>query len=48
MSAEEQAVRQEAIRRRLHGERPGDICRDLNRSPQWLAKMFNDVVIKGT
>ena len=42
MSAEEQAVRQEAIRRRLQGERPCDICRDLNRSPQWLDKWWSE------
>jgi transposase-like protein len=36
----EQALRREAIRRRLQGERPGDICRDLYRSDTWLAKWW--------
>lgn len=40
MSAKEQALRQEAIRRRLQGERRCDICRDLNRSTQWFDKWW--------
>ena len=36
----EQALRREAIRRRLQGERPCDICRDLHRSDTWLAKWW--------
>jgi transposase-like protein len=36
----EQALRREAIRRRLQGERPSDICRDLYRSDTWLAKWW--------
>jgi len=36
----EQALRQEAIRRRLAGERRSDICRDLGRSPRWLDKWW--------
>jgi hypothetical protein len=36
----EQAVRQEAIRRRLLGESRRDICRDLSRSPRWFDKWW--------
>lgn len=36
----EQAVRQEAIRRRLAGERRCDICRALERSPRWFDKWW--------
>lgn len=36
----EQAVRQEAIRRRLGGETRRDICRDLHRSPRWFDKWW--------
>lgn len=36
----EQAVRREAIRRRLQGERRCDICADLNRSPTWFSKWW--------
>src|SRR5437773_4970770 len=36
----EQALRQEAIRRRLQGERPCDICRDLQRSRSWFDKCW--------
>jgi len=38
----EQALRQEAIRRRLQGERRCDICRDLNRSPRWFDKWWRE------
>src|SRR2546426_3637152 len=33
----EQALRREAIRRRLQGEGRSDICRDLNRSRRWFS-----------
>jgi len=36
----EQAVRLEAVRRRLQGERRCDICADLNRSPAWFSKWW--------
>jgi transposase-like protein len=36
----EQALRQEAIRRRLEGERRCDICRDLQRSLRWFHKWW--------
>src|SRR5574341_1074064 len=36
----EQALRQEAIRRRLLGERRCDICRDLNRTTRWFDKWW--------
>src|SRR5688500_11961785 len=36
----EQALRREAIRRRLEGERRVDICRALNRSPGWFSKWW--------
>lgn len=38
----EQALRREAIRRRLQGERPCDICRDLRRSDSWLLKWWTE------
>jgi hypothetical protein len=34
----EQALRCEAMRRRWQGQRAGDICTDLDRSPRWLNK----------
>lgn len=34
----EQALRREAIRRRLQGERRIEICRDLGRSLPWFDK----------
>lgn len=37
----EQAERQEAVRRRLQGERPCDICRDMGRTTRWLNKWWN-------
>lgn len=37
----EQALRREAIRRCLAGERHQDICRDLERSPSWLDKWWS-------
>jgi hypothetical protein len=36
----EQALRREAVRRRLQGERRCDICTDLNRSPAWFSKWW--------
>jgi hypothetical protein len=36
----EQALRQEAIRRRLEGERRCDICDDLQRSLRWFSKWW--------
>ena len=39
MTTNEQALRREAIRRRLQGERRSDICRDLNRATSWFDKM---------
>lgn len=36
----EQAVRQEAIRRRLQGESRDQICRDLDRSTSWFDKWW--------
>jgi transposase-like protein len=36
----EQALRREAIRRRLQGERRCDICHDLNRSLAWFSKWW--------
>jgi len=38
--AREQALRREAIRRHLAGERRGTICRDLERSPRWFNKWW--------
>jgi len=37
----EQALRREAVRRRLQGERRCAICRDLNRSPRWFSKWWD-------
>lgn len=36
----EQALRREAVRRRLQGEHRIDICRDLKRSPRWFDKWW--------
>ena len=36
----EQALRREAIRRRLAGKRRSEICCDLNRSPRWFSKWW--------
>lgn len=36
----EQALRREAIRRRLQGEHRCDVCRDLDRSPRWFDKWW--------
>src|SRR5512141_2978839 len=36
----EQAIRQEAIRRRLQGEGRDQICRDLDRSTRWFDKWW--------
>jgi transposase-like protein len=36
----DQALRCEAIRRRLQGERRSDICRDLQRSRRWFSKWW--------
>ena len=36
----EQALRREAVRRRLLGHRVCDICRDLEHSPRWLNKWW--------
>lgn len=38
----EQALRCEAVRRHLQGERVCDICRDLQRSPRWLNKWWRE------
>jgi transposase-like protein len=38
----EPALRREAIGRLLQGERPGDICRDLNRGTTWLHKWWTE------
>lgn len=38
----EQALRQEAIRRRLQGERRCDICQALERSPSWFTKWWGE------
>jgi putative transposase len=40
MNTNEQALRREAIRRRLQGERRSDICRDLNRATSWFDKWW--------
>lgn len=40
MSTQEQALRREAIRRRLNGERRREICRDLERSTRWVNKWW--------
>ena len=42
MNTTEQDLRREAIRRRLQGQRPRDICRDLNRSRSWFDKWWAD------
>lgn len=39
-NANEQALRREAVRRRLAGERRVDICRALERSPGWFSKWW--------
>jgi hypothetical protein len=36
----EQALRREAVRRRLHGEPRLEICRALSRSPRWFDKWW--------
>jgi hypothetical protein len=36
----EQALRREAVRRRLHGESRQQICQDLARSPRWFDKWW--------
>jgi transposase InsO family protein len=41
MSAREQELRQEAIRRRLSGERRKIICSDLERSTRWFDKWWS-------
>lgn len=38
----EQALRREAVRRRLQGQHVCDICRDLKRSPRWLNKWWRE------
>jgi hypothetical protein len=38
----EQAVRREAIRRRLQGQPRCEICRDLKRSPRWFNKWWRE------
>ena len=38
----EQAVRREAIRRRLQGQPRCEICRDLKRSPRWFTKWWRE------
>lgn len=40
MSTTEQELRQEAMRRRLSGERRGTICQDLGRSTRWFDKWW--------
>jgi putative transposase len=40
MNTNEQALRREAIRRRLQGQRRCDICRDLNRATSWFDKWW--------
>src|SRR5438094_4749267 len=40
MTTNEQALRREAIRRRLQGERRCEICRDLNRATSWFDKWW--------
>ena len=37
-----QALRREAIRRRLQGERRSDICRELQRSRRWFSKWWTE------
>jgi putative transposase len=38
----EQAVRREAIRRRLQGQPRREICRELKRSPRWFNKWWHE------
>jgi len=38
----EQALRREAIRRRLQGQPRWEICRDLKRSPRWFNKWWRE------
>ena len=40
MNTNQQALRREAIRRRLQGQRRIDICRDLNRATSWFDKWW--------
>ena len=40
MTSNEQALRREAIRRRLQGQRRCDICHDLNRATSWFDKWW--------
>jgi putative transposase len=40
MNTNEQALRREAVRRRLQGQRRIDICRDLNRATSWFDKWW--------
>src|SRR5262245_54890758 len=40
MNTNEQALRREAIRRRLQGERRIDICRDFSRATSWFDKWW--------
>jgi hypothetical protein len=43
MSASEQELRCEAIRRRLNGERRKDICQDLERSTRCFDKWWREI-----
>src|SRR3989304_1322930 len=38
----EQELRRVAVYRHLQGERPCDICRDLDRSPRWFYKWWQE------
>lgn len=40
MTTNEQNLRREAVRRRVQGQRPCDICRDLTRSRSWFDKWW--------
>jgi hypothetical protein len=42
MNTSEQALRREAIRRRLSGEPRRDICQDLERSTRWFDKWWSE------
>jgi hypothetical protein len=42
MNTSEQALRREAIRRRLSGEQRRDICQDLGRSTRWFDKWWSE------
>jgi Homeodomain-like domain-containing protein len=42
MNTNEQALRREAIRRRLSGEQRRDICQDLGRSTRWFYKWWSE------